>query len=725
MRTTIRPHPLLILLLAPLFLAASREGGNSAIPGAPEAYPTRAETETNHPGATVTGRVPIAPAPCVPPSSPPEPGESWSPETHLTPVDAALNGGQAAAVDSQGRPWVVWYRGPYHSGALPIYWTRWEGEDWRPIELLSPPSYARGVYKPRIEFAAGDTAWVVWNEPDHNIWFAAGVGGIWPVGRKVQVSYYHTFYSPEVACGGGQVWLTWYGDGGGNETDVFATRWMGTDWEPVRNLSAGIPGYHWFSDIAVDSQGRAHVIWGDSNSGLLYYRSRAVEGDWSTPELLNASARVGRGMVLAAGWPMCHVEVDHSDGIHVVWVGVVPNGDGTFGDMDVYYSKKCVGGWSLPLRVNREDGADAYYPEMAVGDSDDVWFTWGNGSMMGGTGGIWAVHYDGTGFGEQQRLDTGHYAYNHVPRVVLDGDDHPWIFWEGLGATDAEGSAILYSRFGSGGNGPPVLFQDLACAPRPGAVEITWLADPERFNTFCVERSDGGEFLERARIGPGSTEEQSWTDVDFGGGTRAYRIQGFLTDGDTLSLGPVEVESEPVQFADLRLHPMPGEVDLQWTADPTIFSEFAISRTDGGAGKEIARVPAGVDAEHSWVDNAVTSGNHAYWIDGYLKKGGALRLGPMETRVEAGLEGLVLLPGVPSAQGGIDVQVGLPEGAPVTIGLYDLQGRVIDTVGSSYLERGWHTMSLQPRRRHLADGIYFLRATSGPLQTVAKVTVLQ
>jgi hypothetical protein len=99
----------------------------------PTGYTSWVEAASNGPRSAATNSLPLAqsPAPPRPPQS--SPGGLWSPEAHVTPIDQLLNGGQAAAVDGEGRPWVVWYRGPFHSGALPIYWTRWEGDSWRAV----------------------------------------------------------------------------------------------------------------------------------------------------------------------------------------------------------------------------------------------------------------------------------------------------------------------------------------------------------------------------------------------------------------------------------------------------------------------------------------------------------------------------------------------------------------------------------------------------------------
>src|ERR1043165_2758564 len=107
-----------------------------------------------------------------------------------------------------------------------------------------------------------------------------------------------------LVCGGSGCW-----DG------FCACRWNGVEWGGFKVLTATMPGYHWFTNIAVDSHGDAHVVWGESRS-LLYYYTKSHDGlTWSAPFILNHPLL----RVVGAEWPGCSIAVDSRDHPHVAW----------------------------------------------------------------------------------------------------------------------------------------------------------------------------------------------------------------------------------------------------------------------------------------------------------------------------------------------------------------------------------------------------------------------
>ena len=69
------------------------------------------------------------------------------------------------------------------------------------------------------------------------------------------------------------------------------------------------------------------------------------------------------------------------------------------------------------------------------------------------------------------------------------------------------------------------------------------------------------------------------------------------------------------------------------------------------------------------------------------------------------------------------IRYSVPQASPVTLTLYDVQGREVATLVDTHLEPGGYTCAL--RADDLSNGVYFLRLKAGAQSDARKLVVLK
>jgi hypothetical protein len=82
----------------------------------------------------------------------------------------------------------------------------------------------------------------------------------------------------------------------------------------------------------------------------------------------------------------------------------------------------------------------------------------------------------------------------------------------------------------------------------------------------------------------------------------------------------------------------------------------------------------------------------------------------------------------PSTSVKLYVAPGVSGSADLELGVYDIQGRLVRHLHSGLIASGWHTLvwdGQDDRGRGSASGLYFMRATSGTMSSVQKMTLVK
>jgi hypothetical protein len=468
----------------------------------------------------------------------------WTPEREVFPADYYSGYAFAIALDAAGHPILVFERqDPRSHFAWVLYWTRYDGESWSSISRVSPSDNSPPS-KPRLGLDKDGKLWLVWrNVTSGGIWYAVFGAGQWSNPARVHPPNAYEQYSPIVAQGGGAIWCAWYGTSDtGHHYDVFLSQWTGTAWSPPENLTAEVPGWHWFVDLKVDSQGQPHLVWGNTDENQVYFAMKPSGGGWTSPERISETP--------VSGWPECRLALDEADEDHVVWV----TGTGVLA-----YANRTPSGWS----------SEQMYPPIAYGPLYPA--------IACGGGQVTTVWTEFNGEEDQvfamepgqpvARLDGGSWFYQQTTEIIA-GADSLWTFWVVYDEWQTKGTFLYSTRPLTA----PVPVQiTFASAHREQAgVVLEWRTGESNPGTFYVDRELPGQTRERISdavdpIGTG----YSCLDASAPPAGTKYYLELLDRAGGTTYFGPYELLDGPGVLgvgAQLTASPNPFRADVKLTA---------------------------------------------------------------------------------------------------------------------------------------------------------------
>jgi len=329
--------------------------------------------------------------------------------------------------DRNGVPWIGlgnWYE----NNTSDMFSSRWNGSTWSPEIQINPPDSTA------LEFG------------------------------------------PSVSSGGGEMWAVWYGGPSDvSPYSIHASRWDGLAqcWQNETQVSPSDGNNHWWSDLAVDSEGTPHVVWTETEHLAVFY-SFYDGTQWSEPLILNDSSRER-----AAVWTDPHIAIDRDGILHVDYTGVLNGAPAR----DVFYTRNDGSGWTPSVRITQDtlQNYNEWYSDVAASRSDNVWVAF----MRQGEGSdqfrLYAIHFDGHSWSAEQRLDNDSAGNDGDPAVCLDTSGCPWVVW--IGKTPGANDDIFFNRY----VGPNAVHEPPApnlAATRPRFFEQMVAAGAAQ---FCIE----------------------------------------------------------------------------------------------------------------------------------------------------------------------------------------------------------------------------------------------
>jgi hypothetical protein len=327
--------------------------------------------------------------------------------------------------------------------------------------------------------------------------------------------------------------------------------------------------------IAVDSQGRLHVIWSDETpgNGEIYYKKSTDGGiTWTPSRRLTWTAGGSYGAALA---------VDSLDHLHVAWQDETP------GNVEIFYKKSTDGGdtWTANKRLTFNAG-NSYQPDLAVDSSDCVHMVWSDA-----TPGNCEVYYrrstdGGDTWTVGQRL-TWTTEWSGSQAMAVDSSDILHAVWDDYVPGNAE---IFYKKSTNGG--------------------ATWLP------TQRLSWTSGSSFYPDIAVDSSGNLFVVWPDYTQGNGEICYKRS---TDGGAswvtgrrLSLTPGD-SSGPVLAVDSL-----DNVHVVWQDEtPGNYEIYYKKSTDGGAGWTAGQRLSWTSGDSFSPAIASDSGNtlHVVWED--------------------------------------------------------------------------------------------------------------
>jgi hypothetical protein len=210
-------------------------------------------------------------------------------------------------------------------------------------------------------------------------------------------------------------------------SDVYASRWSGSGWDPEFVVSTAGAGSDWLPSVAVDDSGHPHVVWSEWWTGGVVYAS--FDGAaWSEPTVLNDTIHD----IVNYDPKIC---VDTIGNFHVIYEAYVRN---RLADTEIFYITGRGLPWARETMVNMDDEWDDNWPNIAATAPDHVWVVWPKHALLDYH--TYATRFDGMGWGPEERLDDDSSLHDHACTIALAEDGEPWVFWNGfpLGSHSSE-----------------------------------------------------------------------------------------------------------------------------------------------------------------------------------------------------------------------------------------------------------------------------------------------
>lgn len=338
----------------------------------------------------------------------------------------------------------------------------------------------------------------------------------------------------------------------GNDNDLFhalAPDRGITRPDSVRQDAAFDTAVDWDADIAVDLQGRAHVVWssddntlaGGTGSDLDIFYSVLDQGVWSIPELVNINGSSGSE---SGADRDPSIVVDAQGTVHVAWASSEPIAASAT-DFDIFYTKRTPAGWSAPALVHTSGLSDTgvgpvddLEPQLLLSPAQGLQIAWRSNIDSGaqtsdvswaklGVGGVWGpeelVNADWTGLSDVSSFCMA--ALN---------DDEPHVVFVSnvdLGVFGSDYDLFFADRDSGAWNSPLGLFNSFS----DGAIEergcdLTYDHNENLWLVWSTEADEGGAGTDfDIFIGRRAVSSNSW--VNFGPMTALETTDG-LPDTD-------------------------------------------------------------------------------------------------------------------------------------------------------------------------------------------------
>ena len=369
-------------------------------------------------------------------------GSPWVGQEWLGRRDSSADITAFIAIGRSNQPWAVWHG---HSGDTTLMYSTWLGDRWdtehgvgsdRP-NLDSRPA-------PSLCFDGQNRTWVAWTNlwPNNTYDVASRFwdGDSWS--REIQVNSRpdtECAMGPAIAFGGGQLWCVWdcFHDVSSTNYSVFASCWNehSVVCGPQTRVSPPDGEMHWWNKVAVDQQGRPHVVWCTASLYTVFY-SYYDGCQWVGPFPVNDTTRVLASWVAAPA-----IAIDREGILHVCFTGA------TRGAMyrDIFYSSNDGSGWRPCEKVSQDSIYDEWYSDIAADRPDNVWVVWDRQGEGSDDFRVYASRRDSSGWSPEERLDNDISRDDGYPHVALDTCGSPWVVWDAMPI--GNGFDIFYNRY--------------------------------------------------------------------------------------------------------------------------------------------------------------------------------------------------------------------------------------------------------------------------------------
>jgi len=287
---------------------------------------------------------------------------------------------------------------------------------------------------------------------------------------------------PAIAVDSSGIYIVWqkYMNGTGNFVIYYANSSDGSNWS-WQNVSNTSHDYQ-FPDIAVDSNGVAHIVWTNNSAGYIFYTRSSNWSDIKTIAYVGQAPSIStvadgvhiawqdyRGEGHMIYYKKLHLNGDlfinetllantsmhpdiasNLDNVYVVWY------DSRTGNNEIYLNKSTNGGstWSNGVQITNST-YDSTQPAVAVGPDGKIYIAWSD-NRDGNYEIYYAYSSDGSNWTERRVTNDPELSTNPDIAVDSHGINIVWQGWESkkaFYANSVDGSSWSTSELGQDNQG--------------------------------------------------------------------------------------------------------------------------------------------------------------------------------------------------------------------------------------------------------------------------------
>jgi BNR repeat-like domain len=299
-------------------------------------------------------------------------------------------------------------------------------------------------------------------------------GATWSAAKRLTWSSGESERPAVAIDGSDKIHLVWQDSTPGNyEIYYKSSKDGGATWSATVNLSLTSGGSE-SPAVAVDSGNAVHLVWQDSTPGnweIHYKKSTAGGLTWSATKRLTWNS--GESLKPA---------IDCGGNIHVAWE------DGTPGNFEIFYKNSTDGGksWSLSIRLT-SNPAGSFSPALAAAPGNQVNIVWSDDAT-----GNDEIYYrrstDGGSAWSGARRLTYNSGESFFPDIAVGSSDQVIVTW----SDDMAGNAEIYIKMSTDGGATWLAYVRLTKYLGPSEYPAVAVDSGDVIHVVWQDEKDGG-----------------------------------------------------------------------------------------------------------------------------------------------------------------------------------------------------------------------------------------